>query len=528
MVQVHGGTLVASTLEQEGVRYLFSLGGGHINPIWEACQERAIRVIDVRHEAAAAHMAEGWALVTGEPGVCTVTAGPGVTNAVTGVATAFRANSPMVCIGGAASVRGYDTGELQDMNQIDMMKPISKWARVVFHTDRIPEYLGYAFREACTGRPGPVYLEIPLDVMRGQVDGEQVRLPRSHRSDARVGADPRLIDRAVDLLCKAERPIIVAGSGVWWSQAMNELQTFVERSGTPVVTRQAGRGTVPDDHPLSLGRAYQDTVPLADVLLVVGTQFNFTFQYGRFPAQVIQVDIAPAEIAHNRPVEVGMVGDAQVVLGQLAEAMPRLKTEGWVRSLRARLDEVADAQSAFALSDAVPIHPLRLTTEIARFVGRDATLVTDGGNTHYWAGLAFKAYEPGHILGVGQMGTLGPGIPYALAAKLARPDTQVLCLCGDGTFGLNGLEMDSAIRHNLPIVVVILNNRGWGGRWIPLGLRHYELVAQGLGGYGELVSEPQDIRPALERAFASGKPACLNVLCDPDAQRPRPRAAPAG
>jgi acetolactate synthase I/II/III large subunit len=515
--RLNGGELVVKALQREGVTHLFGLGGGHINPTWWAAQAAGLTIVDVRHEAAAAHAAEGWALATGEPGVCIVTAGPGLTNAVTGLANARSNGSPMVCLAGSATLRGQDAGEVEMLDQLEIAQTVTKWARRVYHLDRIPEYVALAFREARSGRPGPVYLEVPIDLIHADVAETDVTFPPL-LAVQRQGADQAQIGRAAELLAAAERPAVVAGSGVWWSHASADLRAFVEHTGIPVVTRQSGRGTIADDHPLCFGNDWQNLVYRADVLLVVGKQLDYFFGYGFFPHldHLIQIDVNPAEIGRNRvPVSVGIVADAGAALTALTDAMKPLSTDEWVTSLRRSADSIADGKATLAMSDQVPIHPMRVCAELQSLLRRDATVVGDASNMLMWANAGMRAYEGGCVPAMSNLGCIGHGVGFAIAAACARPGSQVVWLVGDGSFGFNAMELDTAARFHLPIVTVILNNLGWSGAWVPLGVRHYERLAPGFDGAGSLVERPEELRPALEQALAADGPSIVNVLVEP-------------
>lgn len=517
-----GGELVATALQRAGVTHVFALAGGHIDPTWNAAKRLGITVVDVRHEAAAAHAAEGWALATGQPGVCLVTAGPGLTNALTGIANAWNSGSPLVCIAGAATLRGQDTGEVESLDQLDIVRPVTKWARRVYHADRIPEYVDLAFREATTGRPGPVYLELAIDLVHSVVDEETVQSPVAAASLARGGAPADAdVARALELLAGARRPAVVAGSGVWWAGAGEELRMFVERARVPLVTRQAARGIVADDHPLCFGQDWQNIVYQADVLLVVGKQLDYFFGYGFFPHldHMIQIDVNPREIGRNRvPVSLGMVADAKAALRQLSEKAEPLATDDWISSLRAQRERIAVAKQELARSDAVPLHPLRVCMELASLLRRDATVIADASNMLMWTNVTFPAYEPGRTPTMGNLGCIGHGVGFALAAACARPGTQVVWVVGDGSFGFHAMELDTASRFGLPITTVVLNNLGWSAQWVPLGVRHYERMAPAFDGEGILVERPEELRPALSRALAAEAPAIVNVLVDPAAE----------
>lgn len=531
MAEINGGRLVAKVLKQEGVECIFGLSGGHIDPIFQGCLDEKIRVIDTRHEQAAVFMAEGWARVTGKPGVAVVTAGPGVTNAVTGLWNALERASPIIVFGGRSPLKEFEWGSLQDMDSLSLAQTVTKWARAGYETKRVAEYVSMAFRHALGGRPGPTYLEFPVDVLGAKVAEEEVTLPKNYRTTARPQGDPTLVKEAVDLLLGAERPLVIAGSGVWWSQAAKELQEFIELTKIPL---SRGQGSVPADHPLCVGATRVGTKD-ADVVFLLGTRLNFMLGFGRPPvfsenSRWIQVDIEPTEIGRNRPIDIGIIGDAKAVLKQMiAEARDRCqgrKELPWVEECRQQLKSQQEQFEPLLNSDSVPVHPARLCKEIRDFIDRDATIVVDGGDISVWGFLSLKSYKPGHFLGVTPSGTLGVGTAFAMAARLARPDKQVLLLSGDGSFGLNGMEFDTMVRHKLPIVCVISNDGAWGmvkheqqvkgpDRVIgtELGFVRYDKVVEALGGYGEAVEKPEDIRPALERAFASGRPACINVRC---------------
>ncbi len=516
--RANGGELMAEALRREGVTHLFGLGGGHINPTWWAAPGAGIKIVDVRHEAAAAHAAEGWSLATGDVGVCIVTAGPGLTNAVTGLANAFNNGSPMVCLTGSATLRGQDTGEVEMIDQLAIASTVTKWARRVYHVDRIPEYVAMAFKEARSGRPGPVYLDVPIDLIHSDVPTSEVTFP-SLVEPQRQLPDPSLVARAAEFLSSAKRPAIVAGSGVWWSRAAAELRAFVEHTGIPLVTRQSARGTVPDDHPLCFGNDWQSVVYRADALLIVGKQLDYFFGYGFFPhlEHLVQVDVNPVEIGRNRvPVSVGIVAYAGATLSELTGAMKPLATDEWVASLRRAATATASAKEALAQSDRKPIHPMRVCRELQSMLRRDATVVADASNMLMWANAGISAYTGGCNPAMSNLGCIGHGVAFALAAACARPGTQVVWLVGDGSFGFNAMELDTAARFKLPITTVILNNLGWSAQWVPLGVRHYERLAPGFDGLGELVSEPSELRPALSRALEFEGPSIVNVLVDPE------------
>jgi acetolactate synthase-1/2/3 large subunit len=531
MSEVDGGTLVAKALKAEGVKYLFVLWGFHIAPIIEGCEREGIRIIDTRHEQAAGHAAEGWARVTGQPGVAAVIAGPGVTDVVTAVANAFQAGSPMLVIGGRSPLNSFDKGTLQELDHIPFMKPITKWARTVFETRRLPEYVSIAYRHALAGRPGPVFLECPIDVLWTQVNESEVFFPEPAKSRAasNTPGNPDQIKAAAKLLATSRTPVVIAGNTVYWSQASRELRQFIEALNAPVFLNGMGRGCISADHPQFFVYSRRFALSQADVAVLIGTEIDFRLNYGSPPlfnpkGKVIQIDIDPTEIGHNRNIDVGIVGDAREVLHQLLTELGKKRMPqrtAWLEKVRVSEAERVKALEPLLSSDAVPIHPLRLLKEVCDFLERDAIIVGDGGDIVSFAAQVLKTHYPGHWLDTGKLGCLGVGTGFAMAAKLAKPDKQVLIVHGDGSFGLNGMEFDTMVRHNIPVVSVIGNNRAWmpivdgdPGLARHLGWARYDKMVEALGGHGEFVERPEQIRPALERAFASGLPAAVNVMID--------------
>lgn len=531
MAAVDGGTLVAKALKAEGVKYLFVLWGFHVAHIIDACEREGIRIIDTRHEQAAGHAAEGWARVTGQPGVAAVTAGPGVTDVVTAVANAFQAGSPMLVLGGRSPLNSFEKGTLQELDHIEFLRPITKWSRTVFETKRIPEYISIAYRHALAGRPGPVFLECPVDILWSQVEESEVFFtePSKSRTSSRIPGNPDLIKAAAELLIASQRPVVMAGNTVYWSQASTELQQFIEDINAPVFLNGMGRGCVPVDHPQFFVYSRRFAVSQADVVVLIGTEIDFRLNYGAPPlfnpeGKVIQIDIDQTEIGRNRSIDVGIMGDAKEVLNQLLAELDKKKvrkSKAWLEKVRGFETERVKVLEPSLNSDAVPIHPLRLLKEVGEFLDRDAIIVGDGGDIVSFAAQILKTNYPGHWLDPGKLGCLGVGTGFAIASKLAKPDKQVLIVHGDGSFGLNGMEFDTMVRHKIPVVSVIGNNRAWmpipdGDRALGrhLGLARYDKVVEALGGHGEFVERPEQIRPALERAFASGLPAAINVMID--------------
>jgi acetolactate synthase-1/2/3 large subunit len=528
----HGGHLVAAVLKSEGVANLFTLSGGHIAPIYDGCQDEGIRIVDFRHEQAAAHAADGWARVTGRPGVAAVTAGPGVTDAVTGITNAMYANSPMLVLGGKAPLGELEMGSLQDMDHVALVRSVTKWARTCWETRRIADYVTEAFRRATSGRMGPVFLDIPLDV-QFNVWPIGYEIPDRYRTEAKPQGDPDYVKEAARVLSEAEHPIVFAGAGVRWSEAHQELAALADALKVPVFLNSLGRGSLSADHPYFFSAARKPALGKADVILALGVDWDFRLGFGRrLPegARVVQVDVDGEHIGRNRPIDVGIVGDPGRVIRQLLEeGVGNAEEPSWTADIRDEENRLQDEARAGMESDAIPIHPQRYAKEIRDFLDEDAIVVGDGGDIVGIAASIINAKQPGHWLDPGPFGCLGVGPSFAIAAKLAKPDKQVAIVYGDGSFGLNAMEYESAIRQDIPFVGIIGNDGAWGqikvaqealygeGNAPASVLKQdvgYERMVEGLGGYGELVTDPKEIRPALQRAFDSGVAACLNVMVD--------------
>jgi acetolactate synthase-1/2/3 large subunit len=534
MATISGNELVGETLKRIGVDAFFFIMGGPINDALTASLKRGIRGIDVRHEQAAAMAAHAYARVTNKPGLCLGASGPGTINLSTGVANALIDCSPIVAFGGSSPVKELGTGAFQEIDQVAVMKPITKWAERVYETHRIPEMIDLAFRRSINGKPGPVYLDLPSDVLYGVVEESAVRWPDLTRSldRNRPQGDPAFIEDALKLIERASRPVVLSGSGVLWSDGAEALRKWVEATGMPIYTTPQGRGVLPEDHPHAFLNARSTALKEADLLLVVGTRLNFVFGQLAPPrvsatAKVVRIDIDPGEIAASPRVDVGIVGDAGTVMRQMLAAGGKRVDAGRFADWRGRLAgveaEKRPEQEKAMSTDRVPIHPLRLCKEVRDFLDRDAILVVDGQEILNYGRQSIPTYLPRHRINSGTFGSLGVGMPFGVGAKVARPDKQVVVLHGDGSFGLNAMEFDTAARHNIPVIVVISLNGGWTAdprREKPgrdLGYTRFDLFAQSLGCHGEQVEKPEDIRPALERAKAairSGKPALVNVVTD--------------
>lgn len=537
MGEVYGGHLVAKYLKEiEKVGTVFALSGGHIQQILDGFTEYGIRAIDVRHEQAAAMMAHAWSIYTGEPGICLVTAGPGFTNALTGVVNAYLDKAPLVVLCGRSPLRDDLKGALQEMNQVDMVKPVVKWCGTCFDAKRIPEYLATAFRQAVEGRPGPVFLELPPDILNARVREEIDPALGRGRQKFRVHPEDEALKQAAHMINGASKPLLIGGSGVCFSSCDDCLKAFIEHTGIPFQLLNNGRGVLPDNHPLCMTDTGFTGMMLglsqADLIIAAGIRFNWVLQFGAlFPnAKVVRIDIDPQEIHRNRPADVGLVGDVASVLGQMLPLLEKKDHTGWTTDLRRASEAFMDSELRHREQPSDPIHPARLVAQIRKAAGDDALYVVDGGDTSYFGVVGLRSTQRAGVLGPTSslFGCLGTGIPYGIAAKLARPDRKVVVLNGDGSFGFNAMEFDTAVRHHIPFVCVVNNDCAWGmikhgqemtlgkGRLqcSELGLRHYEKVVEGLGGHGEFVTKDEEIIPAVERALASDMPACVNVLTD--------------
>ena len=543
--KISGGHLVAKALRNEGIDAIFTLCGGHIIDIYDGCIDEGIKVIDVRHEQIAAHAADGYARMTGKLGTAVVTAGPGTTNAVTGVANAFRAESQMLLIGGQAALSQHMMGGLQNLPHVDMMKPITKFATSVPTTERIADFIAMASRESRNGSFGPSYLEIPRDILDQKIDPTKAVIPQpgEYRASTRSIGDPADIEKAADLIVRAKKPCVLLGQQVWTCRGVEAARDFVEKLNVPAYSNGAGRGTLSPAHPLNLQLTRRDAFAEADVTIVVGTPFDFRLRYGKSlkSKTVIQIDMSYTTIARNRDVTLGLVGDVGAILAAITQAASGRASTGaaerkaWVAYLQAKEKAAVEARLPKLRGDASPIHPYRLAYEIDQFLTDNSIFIGDGGDVVTFAGNVVRPKGPGLWMDPGPLGTLGVGTGFAMAAKLTQPKREVVTLFGDGSFAMTGFDMQTAIRFNLPYIAIIGNNmymnqircgqiqkygkeRGDIGNW--LGEINFEKFAEMLGIYGEAVREPAQIRPALERARASGTCAIVNVWLDPDAYAP--------
>ena len=543
---VSGGRLVAKALRNEGVDTIFTLCGGHIIDIYDGCIDEGIRIVDVRHEQTAAHAADGYARQTGRLGCVVTTAGPGCTNAVTGVATAFRSESPILHIGGQSSLTQHKMGSLQDLPHVEMMTPITKFASGVYSTERVADMISMAARECFAGAYGPSYLEIPRDILDAEIPLANARIPEagSYRSSSRSIGDPDNIETLADLLVSAERPAVLFGQQVWASRSHQECIEFVRALDIPAYMNGAARGMMPQGDPHHFDRTRSDAFKDADVILIVGTPFDFRMGYGRriTAPTLVQIDLDYRTVGKNRDISLGINGHPGAILAAVTEAASgrekkdaREQRRQWIQSLREMESKKLEKLMPLFRSDRTPIHPYRLAWEINEFLEEDTIYVGDGGDVVTISAQAVRPRNPGQWMDPGALGSLGVGTGFAMAAKLVHPQREVMCLYGDGSFGMTAFDLETAQRFAAPFLAVVGNNSAMnqirfgqitkygenrGDIGNKLGDVEFGKFGEMLGGYGEEVRDPNELQPALQRAreaiARTGKCAVVNVWIDPN------------
>lgn len=535
MAELTGSEIIARCLRKEGIKDLFFIMGGPMLLAEATCIKEGIRMIDVRHEQAAAFACQAYSRLLQVPSACMAASGPGVTNLITGVANALIDCCPVVALGGSSPISQFGRQVFQEIDQVELMRGCTKHVDRIVNLKRIPQQINFAMQKAMAGKPGPVYLDCPGDMLYQKIDENLVDWSFAGRPllDSRPLGDPRQVDALLGALAEARRPLIVSGSGVIWSKAWSEMQAFVEAAGIPFYTTPQGRGVVPDDHPYSYlamrSAAFRD----ADLIIVLGTRMNYIIGHASPPrfgpaAKIARIDIDPAEIGTAaRYVDIPIVGDCKAVLGQLLQGLKgRVNPDhyaDWRRTLQEGEAAKRAAAGANKYAEDGDIHPVRMLEEVKNFAKRDAILCVDGQETLNYGRQTMPTFSPGHRLNSGPFGTMGVGLPFGVGAKVAKPDKQVIVVHGDGSLGLNVMELDTAIRHKIPLLVVVSLNGGWTGdpkREKPgrdLGYTRYDRICEALGGYGEYITQPEDIRPALERAqkkVDEGMVALVNVRTD--------------
>jgi len=533
---VHGGRHVARALKARGVSHLFTLSGGHLFSIYDGCKAEGIEVVDFRHEQSAVWAAEGWAKATRTPGVCALTAGPGVTNGMSAIAGARFNRSPVVVLGGRAPEMRWGSGSLQEIDHLPFVAPLVKSAETVKDPAAIAGVTAAAIDRAMEHPTGPVFVDYPLDVVFSEAAASVPEAPAPSPAAAAEGAE-----EAASLLAGAERPAIMAGTGLYWAHGEEALRSLAEALGIPVFLNGMGRGCLPADHELAFSRARGRALKEADVALVAGVPLDFRLGFGASfgeETKIVYLDSAPNELHRNRRPDLELTGDIAAALKEISAAASGGdnydRANEWLTALRETETEKRTAEQAELDDDRAPLHPMRIYKELAEVLDRDAIVIGDGGDFVSYAGRVVDTYEPGTWMDPGPYGCLGAGPGQAIGAKLAHPDKQVCLLLGDGAFGFSAIEFDTMARHDIGVVAIVGNNGIWALEHHPMKFLYgysmaaelrqgtrYDQVAEALGCDAELVSEPGELRPALERAFESGRPTLLNVLTDPAVVYPR-------
>ncbi len=540
MPRLTGSHLMVRALKQEGIEKIFTIVGDTILPLVDAVADEGLEFIDTRHEAGAMHMADAWCRVTGEPAVVMVTGGPGFSNAVSALPNIYTSESPVILISGSSELSEKGMYAFQEIDQVGMAAPVTKGAWLVHDRRRIPDYVATAFRTALSGRPGPVHLTLPIDLQEQDATEEELPQyqPDQYRNRGRSQGDPALVREAASMLLRAERPVVIAANSARYSLSGEALQEFIELTGLPLFTVEQARGIVSDDHPLCFGYADGALNPTArrfreaDAVLLLGKRFDHRYRYGQPPffdaaANLIQVDPSEAEIGRNRGVSLGIVGDIGAVVEQLTheakgQSRPSNMREPWITRLKEDRSAWLEHLEALATEE-LPMHPMRVFKDVEQFTDDNTILIFDGGDYAQWGRSYFRARKTGHWMRLGPLSQLGCGLPYAIGAKLARPDARVLLFIGDGSLGFYFMEYDTAIRYNLPFNAILGNDATWGidknfqleyyGRAVSTDLRfiRYDRMVEDMGGHGEYIEDGRDVAPAVERAIASGKPSLVNI-----------------
>jgi acetolactate synthase-1/2/3 large subunit len=544
MANVDGGTLVGRVLQEQKVPYVFTINGGHVFPILANLSNHGIKMIHMRHEQATAYAADGWARSTGRPGVCCVTAGCGLTNAITGLCMAGLTQSSVVCLSGQHPTLEDGIGSFQEAYGSEICRTFAKYTRRVLDWPRLTVDLRQAFREAMSPPQGVALVEFPINIMYHQ-DDETKQFPgaKIYDTDAiRSQADPRSVERTVELLARAERPLLAGGDGLFWSQAGEELCQLAELTNTPVYTRRAGQGAVSEEHPLAIRGAWKKPFTgRTDLVIAVGFRFWSGEKFGQPPtwnrqAKYVQVDTTPARIGGHVPAEVALVGDPKLVLRQLIDGVKQRAADFSRKKDSKWLHEVAEARATFAravrereeaVRESIPIHPDRLARDLVAALDPSASVIVDSFTLSGYMSHWFTACFPGQVVDAGPLAPVGHGVGMAIGVQLARPGRPIVAVSGDGGIGIGGWDLETAAKYKLPIVVVLWNNSSWGpsfdqmpmlkGRTEPFDMLpniRYDRIFAEMGCHGEFVEKPEEVRPALERALNAGKPSVVNVIGD--------------
>jgi acetolactate synthase I/II/III large subunit len=545
--EVHGGVLAADAARAYGVQTMWTLSGAHVFPLYDAAVKsgRPMRLIDVRHEQSAVFAAEATAKLTRTPGLAVLTAGPGVTNGVSAVTSAWFNGAPLLVLGGRAPAFRWGMGSLQELDHPPLLAPVTKYAGTVDETGRIGAAVDEALRLATLPHRGPVFLDVPMDVLYSRVPTSAAAATAASPAPSAPAPDPEALAAIAALVRTAAHPVLVIGSDVWADRAEDNARRAAETIGLPVITNGMGRGILPAGHPLLVTRARSVAFGAADLVIVVGAPLDFRLGYGSFggrddapPASVVHIADSPGQVARHLALAASAAGDLSAAFAGLVDAWTALphqpSFEEWVAQLRVASDVALTRDREVLGSDAIPIHPARVYGELLPRLADDAVVIGDGGDFVSFAGRFVEPRRPGCWLDPGPYGCLGTGLGYAMAARVARPEAQVVLLLGDGAAGFSLMDVDTLVRHQLPVVMIVGNNGVWALEKNPMQFLYgyavaadlqpalaYDSIVRALGGAGETVTSPSDLGPALDRAFDSGVPYLVNVITDPAVAYPR-------
>ena len=530
---------MAQALKQQGVDYMFGIVGFPVQAVAGEAQKAGITYIGMRNEQAASYAAQAAGYLTGRPQACLTVSGPGVIHAFAGLANAQQNCWPMILIGGASPVYQNGMGAFQEERQVELAKPYCKYAHAIEHVERIPFYVAEAVRHSIFGRPGAVYLDFPDDIIRGEVEESELEEVATVGEPPRSLADPEAVEGALSALESSEKPLVIVGKGMAWSRAEDEVRAFIERTQLPFLASPMGKGILPDDHPLSVGAARSTALREADVVFLMGARLNWIMHFGLPPrfnpdVRIVQLDITPEEIGRNVGAEVALVGDGKAITKQLNSALDErqwfypAETE-WREALQAKADSNAETVRPMIEDDASPMNYYRAFRDIEDWLPEDAIIIGEGANTMDIGRTQMLNRLARHRLDAGTYGTMGIGLGFAIAAAVTNPDKPIVSVQGDSAFGFSGMEIETMVRYNLPVKLIVLNNGGIGGRApegegpLPAGNliygAHYEGMMDALGGKGYYVTDPADLRSTLDEAMAEEGPTLINVPLNPAASR---------
>ena len=536
-----GAQLMARSLKQQGVNFMYGVVGFPVQPIAAAAQEIGIKYIGMRNEQSASYAAQAAGYLTGRPGACLTVSGPGVIHGLAGLANAQQNCWPMIMIGGASPSYQNGMGAFQEERQVQLASPFCKYAHAVEHVHRVPYYVEQAVRHSIYGRPGASYLDMPDDIIQGEVDDNEVQMAATIPEPPRMQAVPEDVEAALDAMESAERPLVIVGKGMAWAQAEDEVRAFIERTQLPFLASPMGKGVMDDNHPLSVGAARSHALKEADVIFLMGARLNWILHFGLPPrfnkdVRIIQLDISPEAIGNNAPTEVALVGDGKTIVSQLNGALENRQWffptgSDWMAAIQEKAEANAAAVKTMIDDNSAPTNYYRALKDISAWATEDAVIIGEGANTMDIGRTQLPNVSPRLRLDAGTYGTMGIGMGFAIAAATVHPERPIISVSGDSAIGFSGMELETACRHKLPIKIVVLNNGGIGkgiaefpkDAPLPPGVltigARYDKMMEAFGGKGFFIEDPKDLAGALEEAKAFEGPALVNVLLHPEAGR---------